>query len=283
MKRFGRYPIDENELNTTGEMKCRCCEGTGTNPDYREVNVIQTAINNFSQSCSDWFAKTINSANIQAPYCLACYGLRKIDWVQYANGACERELIEHKESMHRWFLKDIEPFLRYIHCGEVIELFGWTTDLFHFDWEKRSWFQADGINHDLNNLKKAYIWLNKFRDDGYFDLSNVSDAAFGYQELYVIDPSHYFESIKAELLRSKKMTIERLLEIKKEMDLFWYDIGSLKTLPTENKIQAARSDEFEFTWKSILSKFGLSMEYLSLLYENMKLTLGCKSESGQDL
>jgi hypothetical protein len=67
------------------------------------------------------------------------------------------------------------------------------------------------------------------------------------------------------------------------MDLFWYEIRWLKSLPTENEVQTTRPDEFEFTWKSILSKFGLSMKYLSLLDENMKPTLRCNSESGPDL
>lgn len=267
MKRFGQFPIGENEIDITGEIKCKCCKGTGTNPDYREVNVIQSAINHFGQSCADWFARKINSANLQAPCCLNCYGLKKIDWVNYANGGYETVLTSRRKTMQSWFLKDIEPFLRYIHCGEVLELFGAKTGFFHFDWEKQSWASVDGINYDLNNLRNTYWWLNKFRNDGYFDLSNVSDVAFGYQELYVIDPSHYLESIKAELLISEKMTIDRLLEIKNEMDLFWYDIKQLKPLPTKDELQAKLSDEFEFSWKSVLRKFGLPMELLSLLDE----------------
>ena len=167
--------------------------------------------------------------------------------------------------MREWFLKDIHPFLDYIHSGEVFTPYCNSNKHLHFDHERKCWIEVDGVDADINCLRAAYKWLHKFKDDDYFDMSNIADVAFNNQELYSIEPELHFKAIKNELIFSKNLSIDRLLEIKNDVDLFWYDIKWLDSLEIEYEVQSELPAEFKFTWENILRKFGLPMEYLTTL------------------
>lgn len=261
---FVQSKIDREQFRKTGEIICQRCNGTGINPDYMEVNLIQKAIDALGKRISNQNQQMFYSANTNAPYCLSCSGMKKIDWLQYATGSYKQELIDRKIDLKKWFLRDVEPFLEYIHRGEV-----WReTDSHkypHFDLEKNCWVEGNPPKDDFSGLKAAYKWLHRFKADDYFEFGNHANIAFHYQELYWVEPDLYFWPIKLELLLSKRISINRLLEIKKDLDLFFYDIQYFDRLSFEDDISDMHSDDFKFTWENILSKFELPRAHLDLL------------------
>jgi hypothetical protein len=259
---FGLSKINQEHFYKTGEIVCKRCNGTGTNPDYQEVNSILAAIDELAQDYSDFFQRLLNSANKAAPCCLGCFGMKKIDWIQYTNGSYKQELIARRKDMRKWFLRDVEPFLLYVHYGEV-----WhkpdTQKCLHFDLERKCWTEANGPNDDTNNLRAAYKWLHRFKADDYFNHENIADVAFNYQELYWIEPRQHLKAIKTELILSKDITIDRLMEIKKDLDLFWYDIQGLDHIIIEDNVNRKLPNGFKFTWQNILEKFDLPLTHLN--------------------
>jgi hypothetical protein len=261
---FGYSKIDRKQFRKNGEVICNGCNGTGINPDYKIVNRIQTAIDELCKIQDNSYPRILKSANTKVPYCLNCYGMKKIDWAQYATGNYTQELMDRNKKMRKKFLDGVDPFLRYIHCGEVWCNDYTPRDYFSFNLENKSWYKTDGLNKDSNSLRVAYKWLNSFIDDGYFDLDNVADVAPNYQELYWIEPEEQLQLMKINLLVAKNISMSRLLEIKNDLDLFWYDIQDLDHIETEYEIIENLSNGFKFTWENILRKFGLSLTYLCL-------------------
>jgi hypothetical protein len=191
--------------------------------------------------------------------------MKKIDWIQYANGNYKQELIDRRNDVRNSFLHDVEPFLDYISYGEVWFKFDAKTKYLRFDIERKSWIEVSGLNDDFDSLKTAYKWLNRFKVVGYFDLETVADYVHKHLELYLIEPEQYFQDIKTELILSQKVTIERLIEIKKDLDLFWYNIQDLDHINIDGNVNGKLAKGFKFTWENILYKFGLSRSFLNLL------------------
>jgi len=262
---FGHSKIDQEQLRKTGEVICNCCYGTGLNPDYKKVHNIQTAINKLPIIGLGSSPLISNSTNTNALYCLNCYGMGKIDWVQYATGNYIQELLDRIKKMRESFLQDVDDFLFYIHSGEI-----WCKDVtlkkyHHFNIERNIWIEADEPDYsDIDYLRAAYIWLNKFKADDYFDLKSIRSVAQSNELLYWIGPDDYMQEIKEELIRSSEMSIDRLLEIKKELDLFWYDITDLDDMRPEDNIEGEPPMEYVFTWENFLREFNLPLSYLNL-------------------
>jgi hypothetical protein len=254
---------DQELLGETGEIVCPCCNGTGTNPDYTEVNVILRAIHELPHPCRTPLQQVGYRSQTKAPRCLNCYGMARIDWVQYARGTYKQELLDWKKDTRDWFLRDIEDFLQYVHGGQVFSGIFSDDKCLHFDLEKKNWIEVSGQRHDINSLREAWKWLHKFLDAGYWDDKTVGDAIFDYQELYLIEPKHHLEAIKAELLCSKELSVERLIEIKNDLDLFWRDIESFNDLGNNCRPYGVLPMTYEFTWENILNKFGIPLSHLA--------------------
>jgi hypothetical protein len=261
---FGLSKINQEHFYGKGEIVCKCCNGTGINLEYKEVNRILAAIDGLSQNYGQSFRGLFNRANTSVPYCLSCYGMKKIDWVQYANGNYRQELIERKKEMQRWFLKDIEPFLRYVHRGEVWYEFE-TQKYLHFDLERKCWTESADLSDDTNSLRAAYKWLHRFKSDEYFDFESVTDVAPDYQELYWIEPKQHLKAIKIELILSKVIIIDWLIEVKSDLELFWYKIQDLDHIEIEADVNEKLPKGFKFTWENILREFGLPAIHLNSL------------------
>jgi hypothetical protein len=262
---FGQSKIDSEQFYKTGEITCPCCEGSGINPDFKTVNLFQKAVDELCKIQNNSHSQIFKSANTEVPHCLTCYGMKKIDWIQYANGNYQQELIDRKEVMQVDFLYKVLPFLRYIHYGEV-----WCNDYtsrnyFHFDFENKSWKKAGGFNKDSKSLWNAYIWLNRLLNYGYFNMDNVDDVGINYTELYYDEPEEEVKQIKFDLVTAENLSISKLIAIKHELDHFWYDIQDLNNVQIEDETIENLSKGFNFTWKNILKKFGLPQTYLKLL------------------
>jgi hypothetical protein len=262
---FGQTKIDREQFHKTGEIICQCCKGTGINPDYKTVNLFQTAVDELCKTQDNSYPRIFKSANIKVPHCLTCYGMKKIDWIQYANGNYQQEMMFRNKEMRKKFLYDVLPFLRYIHSGEVWCNDYTPRDYFHFDLENKSWYKTDGFNKDSNSLRDAYKCLNSFFEYGYFDMDNVDDVSLSYKELYLDEPEQQAQLIKINFLLAKNLSISRLLEIKNDLDLFWYDIQDLNDVQIEYEIIENLSNGFEFAWENILKKFDFPRTYLNLL------------------
>jgi len=264
---FKNSEVDEKQLLETGEIICQRCHGTGTNPDYLEVNLILKAIDDLGPNCNSFEDITFNSVNRNAPCCLSCYGMKKIDWALYATGNYEQELMDWKYDMQKWFLVDVEPFLQYIHYGEVWNRFN-TEKYLHFDLETKRWNEVCGYKQNIDSLRAAYKWLHRFKTDGYWgpeSYESIPDVYVLYPELSWEDRNHHIQELKAELILSPELTIDRLFDIKKDLDLFWYHIEDLDCIEIEDNVSRIIPDGFTFIWENILRKFGLPQSYIDLL------------------
>jgi hypothetical protein len=59
--------------------------------------------------------------------------------------------------------------------------------------------------------------------------------------------------------------MERFIEIKNDLDLFWYKIEKLNEIGIEDTANGKPSTEFKFTWENILKKFDLPLDQLAFL------------------
>jgi len=262
---LGSSKIDQEQLRKAGEVICDCCNGTGRNPDYKKAHIIQTAIDELPIIGVGSSPQISKLANTNILYCLNCYGMGKIDWIQYATGNYIQELDNRINKMRESFLHDVDDFLFYMQSGET-----WCKDVilrkhYHFDIERNIWIEADSPDYSDNDcLRAAYIWLNKFKADDYFDSKSIRSVAQSNELLYWIGPNDYMEEIKEELIRSSDMPIDRLLEIKKELDLFWYDITDLDDMRPDDNIEGEPPMDYVFTWENFLKKFNLPLTHLDL-------------------
>jgi len=263
---LGHSKIDQEQLRKTGKVICNRCNGTGLNPDYNKVHIIHTAINKLPVIGVGSSPLISNPAITNVLYCLNCYGMGKIDWVEYTTGNIIKELAYKINEMRESFLHDVDPFLTYIHSGET-----WCKDFnlkkyHHFNIKEKCWIEVSKPNDgDIECLRTAYTWLHRFKEDDYFDLESIRSVAQSNEPLYWIGPDDYMQEIKEELIHSSEMSIDRLLEIKKELDLFWYDITDLDDMRPEDNIEGETPMEYVFTWENFLKKFNLPLTYLTIL------------------
>jgi hypothetical protein len=96
-------------------------------------------------------------------------------------------------------------------------------------------------------------------------MDNVDDVSLSYKELYWDEPEQQVKLMKINLVTAENLPISRLLEIKNDLDLFWYDIQDLNDVQIEYEVIENLSRGFKFTWENILKKFGLPRTYLNLL------------------
>jgi hypothetical protein len=181
------------------------------------------------------------------------------------NGSYKRVIAKRTMIMRKCLLGDVEPFLSYVHRGRVFVKREPIDEWLHFDLEGKSWIELDGPKRDINSLKEAWKWLNKFEADDYFDPESFGKAECYYQDLYAMEPEDHIQAIKKELLRSKGLSVERLIEIKIDLDLFWRDIESFNDIGAEFSALGILPPDFDFTLESILRKFGLPLSHLALL------------------
>jgi hypothetical protein len=260
-----QWDIDQDVFGETGEIICPRCNGTGIDPDYREVNAILVAIDEVRRGYGRSSLRMPFRSNVQIPHCLSCYGMTRIDWIKYANGSYKRQFVERKKILREGFLYEIEPFVRYVRWGEVV-FGGDPTDRgLHFDLERKLWIEVDEPKDDINSLREAWKWLNRFKADDYFDRKTFGKAECYYQDLYAMEPEDHIQAINKELLRSKDLSMERLIEIKNDLDLFWRDIGDFNDIGREYRPYGILPPDFDFTWENILRKFALPLSHLAFL------------------
>jgi hypothetical protein len=248
--------------NGTGELVCPRCNGTGINPDYNEVNVILVAIDELYQSSTGLPFRMVEWANRAAPYCPYCYGLPKIDWIQYSMGTFRQEFVDKRRKAREGFLTDIGPFLAYLYYGKMIPKLDARNKYMHFDQERKSWVDVNGPKDDIDTLREVFKWLHRFHDDDCWDIETAGHIPLQYQELHWTRLEDHLKTIKVELLRSVKLPLERVKEIKNDLDLFWYPIETLDHIEIEDSGNEKLSTNFKFTWENILRKFGLPLDHL---------------------
>jgi hypothetical protein len=255
----------QNLSNKQDEIICPRCNGTGIDPDYKEVNAILVAIDDLYQGYLPSLLGMVQVANREAPYCLKCYGMKKLDWIKYAQGTFRQEFADRKRKAREGFLRDVQPFLAYVFFGETHLKIKGRPKYLHFDRETKSWVKVDGPKDDVNTLRLAFEWLHRFHDDGCWDTEAAGDIPLNYHDIFRTRLEEHLKTIKAELLCSEELTTERFIEIKNDLDLFWYKIEKLDEIRIEDTANGKPSTEFKFTWESILRKFGLPLRHLASL------------------
>ena len=253
-----RAKTDAKLFNEEGEIVCPRCNGTGTDPDYREVNVILRAIHKLN----GW------DQNVKLPCCVNCYGMAKIDWIQYANGSCKQELADWREEMRELFLLDVDPFLSYVHQGGIatkIGILDSAIQYFYLDRETDSWIEVIHPQYDIRTLRAGHEWLARFEADDYWGPETNMDIVLLHEDFYIDGPEEHLRTLKAELLRGVDLSMERLVEIKRDLNLFRRDIGNLAEISSDDREITKLSAGFKFTWENVLKKFRLPLSNLPLL------------------
>lgn len=240
-------------------------ETVGIDPDYKEVNAILVAIDDLCQSYLPSLPGMVQFANREAPYCFKCYGMKKLDWIQYAQGTFRKKFADRKRKAREGFLEDVQPFLVYVSFGETHIKIKGRPKYLHFDLEAKSWVKVKGPKDDIDSLRGAFKWLHRFRDDDCWDIETAGHIPLKYQELFWTRLEEHLKTIKAELLRSAELPMERFIEIKNDLDLFWYKIEKLNEIGIEDTANGKPSTEFKFTWENILKKFDLPLDQLAFL------------------
>lgn len=251
--------------NEEGQIICERCNGTGIDPAYTEVNSILVAIDDLCQGYLPSPPGMVQFANRDAPYCLRCYGMKKLDWIQYAQGIFRQEFIARKHKAQEGFLRDVQPFLVYVSLGETHIKMKGRPKYLHFDRETKSWVKVNGPRDDVNTLRVAFEWLHRFHDDGCWDTEAAGDIPLNYHDIFRTRLEEHLKTIKAKLLCSEELTTERLIEIKNDLDLFWYKIEKLDEIRIEETACGILPPDFDFTWESILRRFGLPRSHLAFL------------------
>ena len=254
------------------DIICHRCNGTGTDPEYKDVNVILAAIDDIGLECikdSDEggfsfkfiFDAYYKRANRNAPYCRNCYGMKKIDCWDHRDLNYKQELMDRKNAMRKWFLSDVDPFLLYIQNGEV-----WckSGEKVHLDLERKRWIEVNDFSKNIDSLRAVFKWLHRFKADGYWDFEHFGDHPFDPHELSWTGPVGHLKDLTTELITSHSVTIKRLIEIKNDLDFFFCHIQDLDNIYIPDTVSNALPKGFKFTWENILRKFGLPQTHLHL-------------------
>jgi hypothetical protein len=258
---FGESEIDKEQLAKNFGIICQRCNGTGTDPDYKEVNVILSAIYDLEEQDKKKSSNSAKPLN-RIPLCLSCYGMVKIDWVDYVSGNYKQELLDLKNDTIKWFLLDADPFLQYIQKGEVC--YNKSGKKVHFDLERKLWIEVNDFNENIDSYRAAYKWLRRFEADGYLYCS-YNDLPYEPEGLCDVGVTMgWLQELKTELIISQRITIERLIEIKNDLDFFRHDIQDLDQFYVIDIVSKALPDGFKFTWENILRKYDLPLSYLHL-------------------
>jgi hypothetical protein len=236
--------------NEGGEIVCPRCNGTGINPDYEEVNAILVAIDELYQSCTGLSFRMVDFTNREAPYCPNCYGMKRIDWVLYSIGTFRQEFVDKKRKAREGFLADVGPFLAYLYYGKMFSRLDAPDKFLHFDLETKSWVKVSGPKDNIDSLREVFNWLHRFHDDDCWNIEPVGHVRLRYQKLFGTRLERHLKEIKTELLRPEELTMERLIEIKNDLDLFWYKIEELDDIKIEDKANGKVSTEFKITWRT---------------------------------
>jgi hypothetical protein len=188
--------------------------------------------------------------------------MKKIDREQFISGDYKQELMDRKNDMRKWFLSDANPFLLYIKNGEV-----WckSEKKVHFDLERKRWIDVIDFNKNFDSLRAAYKWLRRFKVDGYigYELENKFITLRNGRFFWEVAWDH-IQAIKTELIVTKRVTIERLIEIKNDLALFFLSIQDLDDLLISDIVSKALPNGFKFTWENILRRFDLPLTHLHL-------------------
>jgi hypothetical protein len=269
---FGESEIDRKQFAKNMEIICQRCNGTGTDPDYKEVNVILAAIDDIGQECKknvcegEWSFQYIfdnyqHGATRNAPFCLSCHYMKKIDREQFVSGDYKQVLMDSKNEIQKWFLYDVDPFLRYIRNGEVWCKSGKKV---HFDLEKNRWIEVSDFNENIDSVKAVYKWLHRFKAAGYWDFRHFDNLPIDPTNLCWPYPRGHIEALTNELILCESITIERLIEIKNDINLFTLGNHALEIITDAYNVSKTLPAGFKFTWENILRKFDLPLSHLHL-------------------
>ena len=162
----------------TGMLACVTCGGTGINPGYMEVNKLINAI--YKLAAEKFQAKRRQKS--VAPYCTACLGKGKVDWIEYANKKYEEEMMTIvKDRRRSSATKDLFLFLEYIANGEAIRDTERSVNLRYDAFTNRWTDQEDewDVERDKINLIR---WIKRFEADGYLDGLPASPGAYYFKK-----------------------------------------------------------------------------------------------------
>ena len=108
---------------------------------------------------------------------------------------------------------------------------------------------------DTEGEKQVIKWIQKFIKDGYSKKLDLSLGVSRYwkSEFYCIQE----EDIKKALIYRSKLTIEDLLDYRKELALLGGEFDDLNDIMTDDDSECVIEEDFKFTWENLLEKFHL--------------------------
>jgi hypothetical protein len=171
--------VNKKDFDDTVIQICEHCKGTGVNPKYGKVNKIIHAILDYTDTKKRDFYKHKSDV----PYCIYCFGQRKIDRVQNNNKKDKREIVaemQYRKNISRSY-NDIEIFLIYVANCETIYDCDKETAM-HYDIVDDSWKEYNG-SYNVPEAKLNLVnYMREFRTDGYFDITVNSAEDYFYKK-----------------------------------------------------------------------------------------------------
>ena len=226
------------EPNETGYILCPHCNGTGLNDEYKFFNDFQSH-----------FGKSTRA------YCLFCYGYKKTDWLEFANGRIDVEMKKHELEHGKMDQSKIMDFLTYIHYGEFH--FDNENKNYFYDFELKCWRESTSSEINLNYNDFEY-WIQKFLEDGYIVKKGLGHALMEVWVWYQCEDDEYAASfLKGDILNADKLSIEELEIIKIDLKMLGFTIEELNEISCDYESEEKFPRGFKFTWENLLKKFCL--------------------------
>lgn len=246
------FRSNEISFNDEGIAVCPYCNGTGLNAEFELLNEYHEIIE-FPLSA----------------HCLKCYGKKRVDWLEFANGRIDEKLeylfYELVNTPSNAFLQ----FLSFVYDGYRYQINDYQNAQYNTCEDKWIVSELDDWPGHIECKKEMLFWINKLICAGYItDVENPEefakksfpsvDIAKVYSHYY--DPEYDWECaayIKVDILNATDLKIEELIRIREDLNILGFTIEDLNEICICDESGEILETDIVFTWKNLLDKFKL--------------------------
>jgi hypothetical protein len=239
-------------FNDEGIAVCPYCNGTGLNAEFELLNEYHEIIE-FPLSA----------------YCLKCYGKKRVDWIEFANGRIDDEMDYLFQETLTIPSNGFLQFLSFVYNGYKYQIND--EENCQYDNSRNKWFVSalDDWPGHVESKKEMLFWINKLICAGYIrDYENPEDfAKNSFPSVDIANVySHYYDpeydwkcaaEIKLDILNATEFKIENLIRMREKLEILGLTIEDLNEICICDESGEILETDFVFTWKNLLDKFKL--------------------------
>jgi hypothetical protein len=243
-------------FNDEGIAVCPYCNGTGLNAEFELLNEYHEMIE-FPLSA----------------HCLKCYGKKRVDWIEFANGRFDDELEYLLQKIIQTQPNAFLQFLSFVYNGYKYQINDYQN--YQYNTCEDQWIvsEFDDWPGHIDCKKEMLFWINKLICAGYIrDYENPED--FAKNSFPSVDIagfySHYYDpeydwkcaaEIKLDILNATEFKIENLIRMRGELEILGFTIEDLNEICICDESGKTLEVDFVFTWKNLLDKFKLPYQH----------------------